>query len=102
VLTGKIEGEDLLASRDLWEAVMRKLEGLKVSSVSNLVEAMLDVSRVRMLQAEKDLQAREAALLGEIEQLKQQISFLQADSNRKDGVVWAYMAEAKTSMQLPK
>lgn len=100
LLTGKVESDDLFASKELWEAVMKKLEGLKVSSVANLTEAMLEVSRVKMVQAEKALEVREAAMRSEIEQLKQQVSFLQAEVLRRDQMIAQLSADAAAYKEL--
>jgi len=100
ILSGRVDGDDVLAAKELWEAVQKKLEGLKISSVANLTEAMLEVSRVKMVQAEKALEVRESALRSEIEQLKQQVSFLQAEVLRRDQVIAQQSADAAAYREL--
>ena len=67
---------------DVWKKVTKKLDGLKLSSVANLAEAMVAVSRKKIIEAESELERARLEKDGEIEQLRQQLSFAQADKHR--------------------
>lgn len=79
---GRVELSAEINDLDVWEKVVKKLDGLKLSSVANLAEAMVEVSRKKIIEAEAELERARRQKDAEIEELRQRLSFAEADKHR--------------------
>ena len=67
---------------EMWGEVLKKLDCLRIYTTEDLAEEMVNVAQKKARAAEKQLQQAEEVRQGQLEALRQRISFLSAENNQ--------------------
>lgn len=85
--------------RDLamWKEVVEKLRCLRIYTVENLTEEMINVAQKKAQEARKELEQAQASLSSELETLRQRVNFLTAENSqlRVANQKWAEWAQGQ-------
>jgi len=82
VAGGEVVLRATIQDLDLWEQVIRQLQLLRIYTVKNLAEQMVTVSQKRAREAEEKLARVQTSSGGELEQLRQRVSFLEYENRQ--------------------
>ncbi len=83
---GAIELLADITDLDIWNAVAQKLDGMRIYTVSNLSESMIEVSQRKARKAEEELRKQGLESSNELEQLRAALSLLNAELNQAKAV----------------
>ena len=82
VAGGEVELRAEINDFQLWEQVVAQLECLRIYTVKNLAEQMVAVSQKKVHEAEAQLEVFSVETTGELEVLRQRVSFLQHENEQ--------------------
>lgn len=72
---------------NVWDEVLQRLNGMRVYTVENLAEEMINVAQKKAREAETNLSKRIQQLEAELEQSKQRESFAAAEIQQLHGII---------------
>ena len=100
---GEVELRAEIVDLDMWEKVIDKLDGMRIYTVKNLAEQMVSVSQQKAHEAQKQLEMFSTEAMGELEVLRQRVSFLEHENQqlRIANNQWALYG-AQVASSIPK
>lgn len=92
---GEVELRAEIVDLDMWEKVIDKLDGMRIYTVKNLAEQMVAVSQQKAHEAQRQLEMFSVEATGELEVLRQRVSFLEHENQqlRIANTKWASWAQ---------
>lgn len=79
---GEVELRAEIVDLGMWETVIDKLDGMRIYTVKNLAEQMVSVSQQKAREAQKQLEMFSVEATGELEVLRQRVSFLEHENQQ--------------------
>lgn len=91
----------IVYDQSVWDEVILKLKCLRIYTVKNLAEQMVDLAQRKVKASEEQLEMFSAEVTGELEQLRQRVSFLEHENQqlRLANNQWARWAETVSPKQ---
>lgn len=72
---------------NVWTEVLERLNGMRIYTVENLAEEMVDVAQKKAREVEKEMRATTDALHAQSQQLQQRLSFVEQENIRLNATI---------------
>lgn len=94
IASGEVVLSAIINNLELWDEVVRQLECLRIYTVKDLAQQMVAISQQKAHEAKKQLELFTAEATGELETLRQRVSFLEHENRQllQANTKWAQWA----------